>query len=153
MEMLDGAPWIKSETDVEIQKIVERSEKQSPNAYKYDYLPRVIFVPNDDFVLGVKRNGHDHFYEWNYNTQWKSSAGARSTSLYVYTKSFLCHREGHVRRGGSSTIKPSAVHPEDSVEPPKVKRSRTVYNPTCKADCKAKLIVHKLRDDFLTGQH
>ncbi|KAG0275011.1 hypothetical protein BGZ97_010405, partial [Linnemannia gamsii] len=25
--------------------------------------------------------------------------------------------------------------------------------PTCKAGCKAKLIVHKLRDDFLTGQH
>ncbi|KAG0276989.1 hypothetical protein BGZ97_009980, partial [Linnemannia gamsii] len=52
MEQLDDAPWIKSEIpDVEIQKIVERSEKQSPNAFKYDYLPRVIFVPEDDFEL------------------------------------------------------------------------------------------------------
>ncbi|KAF9079018.1 hypothetical protein BGX23_005361, partial [Mortierella sp. AD031] len=46
----------------------------------------------------------------------------------------------------------STKEPGNPDEPPKVKRSRTVYKPSCKAGCRAKMVVHKMMEDHLINR-
>ncbi|KAF9274652.1 hypothetical protein BGZ74_004284, partial [Mortierella antarctica] len=108
MAQLVDAPWITSELpDTVIEEIIQRVMKQNTASYKYDYLPHIIYVPEEDFDLWVN----------------KGSANTQSTEVVG-----------------------------DPDESPRAKRSCTVYKLTCKAGCKAKLVVHKMMEDHLIGQ-
>ncbi|KAG0313623.1 hypothetical protein BG000_005820, partial [Podila horticola] len=153
MAQLVDTPWITSELpDAVIEEIVRKTLRQNPASYRYDYLPRIIYVPEEDFDLWVTKDRHDHFFEWNFEKLTKSSTGQRSCSPYLWTKYFFCHREGRPRANKVSANPQSAEESGNPDEPPKAKRSRTVYKPTCKAGCRAKLVVHKMMEDHLIKQ-
>ncbi|KAK3838210.1 MAG: hypothetical protein J3R72DRAFT_476581 [Linnemannia gamsii] len=150
---LVDAPWIKSDLpDADIVAIVQRTQRQNPAAYSYDYLPRVFHVSEEDFDLWLEKDGHDHFFEWNLEKHMKASTGPRASSPYLWTKYFLCHREGQPRVSKASTNK-SAEELGNPEQPIKVKRPRTVYKPSCKTGCRAKLVVHKMMEDHLIARN
>ncbi|KAF9080279.1 hypothetical protein BGX23_002374 [Mortierella sp. AD031] len=106
----------------------------------------------EDFELWVEKDGHDHFFEWNFEKLIKSSTGRRSSNPYLWTRYFLCHREGQPRESKVSANMQSTEEPGNRDEPPKVKRSCTVYKPSCKAGCRAKMVVHKAMEDHLINR-
>lgn len=186
---LADAPWVVSSlADDEIDGIVEKNRRQNSNSFQYDYRPRIFFVPEDDFDLWVRKDGHDHFFEWNFEGNHRSSTGKTSRSPYVYTKTYLCHREGSYRH--RVNIKKQKIEmltspmegmppvgsevPVDVVEPiqaeplivypvpenqtqstnseKKVRKKRENLKPSPKVGCRAKLVVHKMKDDLVTGE-
>ncbi|KAF9318748.1 hypothetical protein BG006_003144 [Podila minutissima] len=76
MAQLVDAPWITSELPhAVVEEIIQRVMKQNTASYKYDYLPCIIYVPKEDFDLWVMKDGHDHFFKWNFKRLTKSLTG------------------------------------------------------------------------------